>query len=82
MVNKLSYQHKNNYYVTEFWKTNQIVTLGLFRFIGPANSYIHTLHNTVPLPSLVNWSAFLELRSFADPVNSQLRQWDPWKGAT
>ena len=24
-------------------KTDQIVTLGLFHFIGPANSYTHTL---------------------------------------
>ena len=30
-------------YVTGFWKTNQIVTLGLFRFIDPANGYTHTL---------------------------------------
>ena len=31
-------------YVTGFWKTDQIVTLGLFHFIGPANSYTCTLH--------------------------------------
>ena len=31
----------------------------------------------VPLPGLVDWSAFLE-RVF-DPVNSWLRQWDPWR---
>ena len=32
-------------YVSEFWKTDQIVTLGLFYFIAPANSYTlaHTL---------------------------------------
>ena len=30
-------------YVTGFWKTNQIVTLALFNFIGLANSYMHTL---------------------------------------
>ena len=29
--------------VTRFWKTDQIVTLGLFHLIGPANSYTHTL---------------------------------------
>ena len=36
-------------YITELWKTNQIVTLGLFHFIGLANSYIHTLsiHNAI-----------------------------------
>ena len=31
-------------YVTGFWKTGQIVTLGLFHFIGPANGYTCTLH--------------------------------------
>ena len=31
-------------YVTGFWKTDRIVTLGLFHFIGPANGYTHTLH--------------------------------------
>ena len=29
--------------VTVFWKTDQIVTQGLFHYIGPANSYTHTL---------------------------------------
>ena len=31
-------------YVTGFWKTDRIVTLGLFHFIGPANGNTHTLH--------------------------------------
>ena len=30
-------------YVTGFWKTDQIVTLGLFHFIGPANGPMATL---------------------------------------
>ena len=34
---------KNSPYVTGFWKTAQIVTLGPFHFIGPANSYTHIL---------------------------------------
>ena len=29
--------------VTGFWKTNQIITLGLFHFICPDNSYTHIL---------------------------------------
>ena len=29
--------------VTGYWKTDQIVTLGLFHFIGPANSTTHAL---------------------------------------
>ena len=44
-----------------FWITNQIVTLDLFHFIGPANTYTCTLYPfTVPLPGLVYWCAFLE----------------------
>ena len=31
-------------YVTVFWKTDHIVTLGLFHFIGPTNGYTRTLH--------------------------------------
>ena len=30
-------------YVTGIWKTDQIVTLGLLHFTGPANSYTHAL---------------------------------------
>ena len=58
-----------NKYVTGFWKTDQIVTLGLFHFIGPANGHTRTLHihsaNT-RLGGLVCFSR----ASFADPVNS------------
>ena len=47
-------------YVNGFWKTNQIVTLGLFYFIGPANSYTHALPIRSAIPGLADWSAFLE----------------------
>ena len=30
-------------YLIGYWKTDQIVTLGLFHFIGPPNSHTHTL---------------------------------------
>ena len=63
--------------VTGLWKTDQIVTLGLFHFISPANGYTCTLHihSTVTrLGELVYFSR----ASFANPVNSWLRQWDPW----
>ena len=40
-------------------------------------TFVHYTY-TVPLPGLIDWSAFLE-QVFADPVNSQLRQWDPWR---
>ena len=47
--------------VTGFWKTDRIVTLGLFHFIGPAimATLIHYTY-TMPLSSLIDWSAFLE----------------------
>ena len=31
--------------VTEFWKTNQTVTLDLFHFIGPVNRHSFTMHS-------------------------------------
>ena len=43
--------------MTGFWKTDQIVTLDLFHFIGPADGYTCTLHIQ---PGLVGWYAFLE----------------------
>ena len=65
-------------YVTRFWKTYQIVTLGLFHFIGPANDYTHTPHIQISITRLGKLVCFSRV-SFADPVNSQLRQWDPWR---
>ena len=49
-ISKLNYESRlhqlqlHSLYVTGFWKTDRIVTLGLFHFIGPANGYTHTLH--------------------------------------
>ena len=65
-------------YVTGFWKTNRIVTLGLFHFIGPANGYTCTLHMHSTITRL-GWLVCFSTVSFTDPVNSWLRQWDPWK---
>ena len=58
------------YYVTGFWKTNPIVALGLFHFIGAANSYIHKLPFIVPLSGLADWSDFLEQVLPINSVNS------------
>ena len=44
---------------TRYWKTDQNVTLGLFHFIGPADSHTHTyIHHpcTVALTGLADWS--------------------------
>ena len=67
----------NYIFVTGFWKTGQIVTLGLFHFIGPTNSYTHTLPTHSGITRL-SWLACFSRVSFADPVNLLLRQWDPW----
>ena len=42
-------------YVTEFWKPNQIITLGLFYFFGPANTVAKLIHYTYTVP-LPGWS--------------------------
>ena len=64
-------------FVTGFWKTDRIVTLGLFHFIGPANGHSHTLHIHSAITRHGGLVCFSRA-SFADPVNSWLRQWDPW----
>ena len=38
---------------SEYWKTDRIVTLGLFHFIGPADSYTYTL----PAHCCTSWQA-------------------------
>ena len=63
--------------MTGYWKTNRIITFGLFHFTGPADSYSHTLpmHCCIDRPS---WSVRFSKASFADHVKSCLRQWGPW----
>ena len=65
-------------YVTEVWKTNWIVTLGLFHFIGLANGYTCTLHIHSAITKLGSLVCFSRT-CFANLVNSWLRQWDPWR---
>ena len=64
--------------VTGYWKTDWIVTLGLFHFICPANSYTCTLHIHSAITGL-GWLVCFSRVSFADPVNAWQRQWDPWR---
>ena len=49
-----------NIYVAGYWKTTQIVTLGLFHFIGPANRYTLVLPIHSANTRLSWWCAFLE----------------------
>ena len=65
-------------YVTEFWNTDQIATLGLFHFIGLTNGYTFTLHIYSAITRL-GWLVCFFRKSFVNPVNLQLRQWDPWR---
>ena len=61
-----------------FWKTDQILTLGLFHFIGLANSYtqILSIHSTI---TRLGWLVCFSRASFANYINLQLRQYDPWR---
>ena len=56
-------------YVNGFWIINQIITLGLFHFIGPANGYTCTLHIHSAINRLGLLVYFLRA-SIADSVNS------------
>ena len=62
--------------MTGFWITDQIVTLGLFHFIGPANGYTCTLHIH---SAIIRLGWLVCFSRFAGSVNSQLRQWDSWR---
>ena len=63
--------------MTGFWKTDRIVTLGLFHFIGPANGYTCThIHSAI---TRLGWLVCFSRASFTNPVNSWIRQWDPWR---
>ena len=64
------YKYTLYLYVTGFWKTDQIVTLGLFHFIGPANGYTHTLHIHHSAITRLGGLVCSSTASFADPVNS------------
>ena len=46
--------------VTGFWKTDQIVTLGLFILLAQLMATLVHYTFTVPVSGLVDWSAFLE----------------------
>ena len=49
-----------NVFVTGFWKTDRIVTLGLFHFMAQLMATLIHYTFTLPLSGLVDWSAFLE----------------------
>ena len=65
-------------FVNGFWKADRIVTLGLFHFIGLTNGYTCTLHIHSAITRF-DWLICFSRASFANPVNSWLRQWDPWR---
>ena len=55
--------------VTGFWKTERVITLGIFHFIGPANGYTCTLHIHNAITRLSSLVCFSRVSS-ADLVNS------------
>ena len=65
--------------VTDFWKTNQIVTLGLFHLLAmQANSHSHAL----PIYRAITrfgWLVCFSRASFTDHVISLLGKQDPWR---
>ena len=69
-------KYKRSKNVTGFWKTDQIVTLGLFHFIGPANGHTHPANghtHTLHIHSVITVLGCLvcfSRASFANPVNS------------
>ena len=65
-------------FVTGYWKTDRIVTIGLLHFIAPANSHTHTLlvHCCI---NRLNWLVCFSRAGFANHVKSRLRQWGPWR---
>ena len=64
--------------MTGFLKTDRIVTLSLFHSICSANGYICTLHIRSAITGL-DWLVCFSRASSARPIDSQLRQWDPWR---
>ena len=58
-------------------QTKQTVT-HLFHFIGPASGYTCTLHKHSAITRL-GWLVCFSRASFANSVNSRLRQWEPWR---
>ena len=58
-----------NLFVTGFWKTDEIFTLGLFHFIGAANSYTHTLPTHSAITRL-SWLVCFIKASLSNHVNS------------
>ena len=56
------------------WKTDQNVTLGLFHFIAPADSYTYMppVHSGI---TQLSWLICFSRGSFANHVKSWLRQW-------
>ena len=67
-------------YVTGYWKSDQIVALGLFHFSGPPNCYTHTLpiHSAI---TRLGWLVCFSRANFTNPVNSR-QTIGPMEGTT
>ena len=69
-------------YVTGFWKTDQLVTLGPFHFIGPANGYTHTLHIHSAITRLGGLVCFSRSSKFCQPCKFMTGTMGLIEGAT
>ena len=68
-------------YVTGFWKTDRIVTLGLFHLIGPANGYTYTLHIHSAIIRL-GWLVCFLYNDFCQSCKFMTETMGPMEGAT
>ena len=64
--------------MTGFAKADHNVTLGQSQFIGPTNSYTHTLPMYCCI-DMLSWLVCFSAAGFADHVKSRPRQWGPWR---
>ena len=82
-ANLKSFPHYMNiafYIMTGFWKTNQIVTLGLLHFTGPDNSYVYsyTTHSQCDYQAWL--TGLLFLGEFRQPCKFMMETVGPMEG--
>ena len=62
----------------DFGKPTEVSHWAYSILLAPANAYTHTLHIRTAIIRL-GWLVCFSRVTFADPVNSWLGQWDPWR---
>ena len=72
----------NMLYVTGCWKTDQIVTLGLFDFIGPANTQLHSYTTHIQCHCQAWLTGLLFQSKFCRPCKFMTETIGPKEGTT